>query len=260
MGQAKILVATVVTTVALCLVAVAPATGDPELRLASQRIVLGGVVYGAPTGAGWGAVRPHRLYNGGDLSGLIRDIQWSNWGGPEARGKGRHSIFRPGGGYYRQSVTILLRAKQVGTCEGRTAYLRLLVREPRRPGGALGPWRSWAGPQTICEPYGSSFSDRLRRRSDCINVNTRKITGIEITTSPGLGCPGARRVMKQYFRLVVDTGQTPGGCAQVRGTKGCQVGKFRCYTIYRYSTGELHGVCKGARGRVRFREFDRGPN
>jgi hypothetical protein len=65
--------------------------------------------------------------------------------------------------------------------------------------------------------------------------------------------------MKQYFRLVVDTGQTPGGCAQVRATTGCQVGKFRCYTIYRYATGDLRGVCKGARGRVRFREFDRGP-
>lgn len=97
-------------------------------------------------------------------------------------------------------------------------------------------------------------------RSDCINVNTEKITGTEITTSPGLGCPGTRRVMKQYFRLVVDTGQTLGGCAQVRATKGCQVGKFRCYTIYRYSTGDLRGVCKGARGRVRFREIDRGPN
>lgn len=120
-----------------------------------------------------GAHRGSRLVNGGDLSGLIRDIQWSSWGGPEARGKGRHSIFRPGGGYYRQSVTIQLRAKQVGPCEGRTAYLRLLVREPRRPGGTLGPWRSWAGPQTICEPYGSSFSDRLRTFSAPTAARTR---------------------------------------------------------------------------------------
>ena len=95
--------------------------------------------------------------------------------------------------------------------------------------------------------------------AECVNVNTAKITGTEVTTSPGLGCPGARRVMKSYFRLVVDTGQTVGGCAQVRASKGCQIGEFRCYTRYKYSTNTLRGVCKGRPGRVRFREFDRGP-
>ena len=154
MGRAKIVV--VVASLAVGAVTIAPAAARPESRPAREKIVLGGVVYGAPTGAGWGAERPHRLYNGGDLSGLISRIHWVSWGGAEARGHGRHSLFRPRGGYYHHPVVIQMRAKQVGTCEGRRAYLRLLVREPRRPGGPLGPWRSWAGPQTLCEPYGSS--------------------------------------------------------------------------------------------------------
>jgi hypothetical protein len=126
-------------------------------RLAPERIVIGGVVYAAPTGAGWGSERPRRLYNGGVPSGLIRQIEWTSWGGAEARGHGLHSIYKPSGGYYRHPVVIQLRAKQVGECEGRSAYLRLLVREPRRPGGPVGAWHSWAGRQTLCEPYGSSF-------------------------------------------------------------------------------------------------------
>jgi hypothetical protein len=130
-------------------------------RLAGS-VVLGGVVYGAPTGEGWGSAHPDTIFNGGDLSGLISNVYWSSWGGPVAHGRGRHSLFKPRGGYYRHPVVAQLKAVRIGDCEGRSAYLKLLIREPRRPGGALRPWHSWSGPQTICEPYGSylSFSPR----------------------------------------------------------------------------------------------------
>lgn len=119
-------------------------------------VVLGGEVYGAPTGQGWGTAHPRFIYNGGDASGSISNVHWSSWGRDVAHGRGRHPIFKPHGGYYRRPVVALLKAIDIGTCEGRDAYLRLLIREPRRPGGPLGPWRSWSGPQTICEPYGSA--------------------------------------------------------------------------------------------------------
>jgi hypothetical protein len=121
-------------------------------RLAAS-VVLGGVVYGAPTGEGWGQERPETIFNGGDLSGLISDVHWSTWGGATAHGRGRHSLFKPSGGYYRRPVVAQLKAKRIGSCEGRRAYLKLLIREPRRPGGPLRPWHSWSGPRTICEPY-----------------------------------------------------------------------------------------------------------
>jgi hypothetical protein len=126
-------------------------------RRAADPIVLGGNVYGAPTGSGWGAAHPSFISNGGDASGSLLDVKWSSWGGSVAHGRARHPIFKPRGGYYRRPVVALLKATDLGECEGRSAYLRLLIREPRRPGGPLGPWRSWAGPQTLCEPYGSSF-------------------------------------------------------------------------------------------------------
>ncbi len=120
---------------------------------AAARVVLGGAVYGGTFGEGWGSARPHTIYNGGDPSGLISKVHWSSWGGPIAHGHGRHAIFKPSGGYYRHAVAAQLKAKRIGRCEGRRAYLKLLIREPRRPGGRLGPWRSWSGPRTVCEPY-----------------------------------------------------------------------------------------------------------
>src|SRR6188472_766733 len=126
-------------------------------RLAAP-IVLGGEVYGGEYGEGWGVARPHTIYNGGVPSGMISKVHWSSWGGAEARGRGRHPIYKPRGGYYRHPVVAQLKATRIGSCKGRDAYLKLLIREPRRPGGPLGPWYSWSGPQTICEPYGSYLS------------------------------------------------------------------------------------------------------
>lgn len=123
-------------------------------RPLATSVVLGGRIYGGERGEGWGSERPEIIYNGGDPSGLIAHVHWSTWGGAVARGHGQHAIFKPRSGYYHRPVVAQLKAKQVGRCEGRSAYLKLLIREPKRPGGRPGPWRSWSGPRTICEPYG----------------------------------------------------------------------------------------------------------
>jgi hypothetical protein len=133
--------------------------------LTTADVVLGGVVYGGEHGEGWGTSRPKTIYNGGDPSGLISDVHWSRWGAAVARGHGRNSVFKPHGGYYRHQVTIQLKAKRIGSCEGRSAYLKLFIREPRKPGGPLGPWRSWSGPrrsanrmpETVSSPWASAF-------------------------------------------------------------------------------------------------------
>src|SRR6478609_4355927 len=70
---------TVAVLLALGLIAAAPAA-------AGGGVVLGGVVYGAPHGEGWGSERPETIFNGGDPSGLISEVHWSSWGGPVARG------------------------------------------------------------------------------------------------------------------------------------------------------------------------------
>ena len=149
-------VALAASLVVLALTATPSAAGSGDHRPLASTIVLGGEIYGGEYGIGWGTERPHMLSNGGaSPSGSITNVRWSSWGGPVAVGRGRHPIYKPRGGYYRHAVVAQLKAVQIGTCEGRDAYLKLLIREPRRPGGPVGPWRSWAGPQTLCEPYGS---------------------------------------------------------------------------------------------------------
>jgi hypothetical protein len=134
------LVAVAATLVALS--AAAPAIG-------SANVVLGAKAF-APNGTGWGTSKPMEIFNGGDPSGLITEVHWSSWGGAEAIGSGRNPIFKPQGGYYRNPVSIKLKASGLGRCGGQPAYTRLSFREPKRPGGPLGPWHSWSGAASIC--------------------------------------------------------------------------------------------------------------
>jgi hypothetical protein len=139
------LAAALVVLISILIAVAGPAGG------ATQRPVLGGKAY-APHGSGFGTARPREIFNGGDPSGLVTSIRWRSWGGKSAFGSGRGSIFRPEGGYYPQQVTIKLWAHGLGHCPGSTrrAYRRLSFRSPDRPGGPLGPWRSWSGSRTIC--------------------------------------------------------------------------------------------------------------
>jgi hypothetical protein len=117
--------------------------------IAGANVVLGAKAF-APNGKGWGTSEPAEIFNGGDPSGLITGVRWSSWGGSMAVGSGRNPIFKPHGGYYRKPVAIELKASGLGRCDGQAAYTRLSVREPKRPGGQLGPWRPWSGASSIC--------------------------------------------------------------------------------------------------------------
>lgn len=120
---------------------------------AGANVVLGARAF-APNGAGWGTAEPTAIFNGGDASGSVTEIHWERWGGPKAIGWGRNPTFKPGGGYYAHPVRIKLRASGLGHCGTRRAYTRLSFREPKRPGGPLGPWLSWSGASMICKaPY-----------------------------------------------------------------------------------------------------------
>jgi len=111
-----------------------------------------------------------------------------------------------------------------------------------------------------CSNLAQADASKVRTVRTCPKVVTKKITGREVEVSAGFGCSGARKVMRKYFHFVVDTGQTVGGCAQKRSTKGCKIMRYRCFTKYVSATNELKGHCNGPKGVVRFTEIDRGPN
>lgn len=72
---------------------------------------------------GYGSARPSVLDNGGDPTGILTNVSWQSWGGPEAVGTGM--------GYYdppnvpvsrsvRERATVV--AFRLGTCEGQYMY------------------------------------------------------------------------------------------------------------------------------------------
>ena len=74
-------------------------------------------------GAGFGLVRPARIFNGGDPTGLVTGITWGSWGGASATGTGTSEYEAPG-----QSVAAgreepaKVVAFDLGTCDGKLMY------------------------------------------------------------------------------------------------------------------------------------------
>jgi hypothetical protein len=91
----------------------------------------------------------------------------------------------------------------------------------------------------------------------CANVTAEGITGYKVEISRTLGCPGAKRVMRTYFRTVVASAHGDGDCADKRSTKGCEIEGFRCTTRYEPSAETQAGECRGPKGVAYFFESDR---
>lgn len=83
--------------------------------------------YGGLRGTkGFGQVRPHEIYYGGDPTGLVCHIHWHSWGGRVARGtgvgwyvSGNESVAQG----HASIATVI--ASKLGTWKGRPAYNRL---------------------------------------------------------------------------------------------------------------------------------------
>lgn len=72
---------------------------------------------------GFGEIRPKRIYLGGDPEGLVDDIAWDNWGGPQATGHGTGIYVAPNQTVAEGTglpVTVI--AYELGQCGGVLAY------------------------------------------------------------------------------------------------------------------------------------------
>jgi hypothetical protein len=92
-------------------------------------------------GAGFGQVRPSKIFNGGDPTGLVTHITWKSWGGTRASGTGMSDYVGPGQSVAtgtQQAVTVV--AFNRGTCHGRQAYRAVEWYFPAH-GGRFSPHR-----------------------------------------------------------------------------------------------------------------------
>ena len=87
----------------------------------------------SPTQEGYGRVRPVKIYNGGDPTGLVTHVRWKQWGGRRAIGQGVADFVWPGqsvgGGSIQTPATIV--AYDRGSCKGHVAYRKVEWYFPR---------------------------------------------------------------------------------------------------------------------------------
>ena len=74
-------------------------------------------------GAGFGQVRPARIFNGGDPTGLVTHIVWNSWGDPRAVATGESEYVGPSQSVAtgtEEPATVV--AFNLGTCDGKLMY------------------------------------------------------------------------------------------------------------------------------------------
>jgi len=74
-------------------------------------------------GVGFGRVRPSKVCNGGDPTGLVTHVVWKSWGGSEAAGTGRsHYVGASQTVAQGSEEPVRVVAFNLGTCDGKLMY------------------------------------------------------------------------------------------------------------------------------------------
>jgi hypothetical protein len=73
--------------------------------------------------SGFGQVKPAKIFNGGDPTGLVTNVVWSSWGGAQATATGTSDYVGPNQSVAQgteQNATVV--AFNLGTCDGKLMY------------------------------------------------------------------------------------------------------------------------------------------
>ena len=84
---------------------------------------LGQVAGDFAQGQGFGQVKPAKIFNGGDPTGLVTHVVWSSWGGTQATATGTAEYVGPNQSNYQgteESATVV--AFDLGSCGGKYMY------------------------------------------------------------------------------------------------------------------------------------------
>lgn len=167
---------------------------------AQEPVVLGTPGLYGEYGLGWGTERPVDVYNGGVPSGWVKQVEWKNWGGRVARGRGRVATYRPEGGYYAKLVPIKLRASRMRTCPGESgqAYTRMIARAKTRPGGPWGDWFPWT--LDLCD------FDAKPKQCGFVAFAPNSDYGAFGITAFDTRCRVAKRVARRSKKVAIESG------------------------------------------------------
>jgi hypothetical protein len=102
--------------------ATVPASASPSASPAGVP-TLGQLAGDFAHGQGFGQVKPAKIFNGGDPTGLVTNVVWSSWGGTQATATGTAEYVGPNQSVAsgtEESATVV--AFDLGTCGGKYMY------------------------------------------------------------------------------------------------------------------------------------------
>jgi hypothetical protein len=102
--------------------ATVPASASPSPSPAAVP-TLGQLAGDFAHGQGFGLVKPTKIFNGGDPTGLFTNVAWSSWGGTQATATGTAEYVGPNQSVAQgteESATVV--AFDLGTCDGKYMY------------------------------------------------------------------------------------------------------------------------------------------
>jgi hypothetical protein len=84
---------------------------------------LGTSAWAPPDEKGYGLVKPATIFNGGDPSGLVTGVTWSDWGSSKAVGSGTAEYIAPGqSDADGTQAAATVAAFDLGTCDSKLMY------------------------------------------------------------------------------------------------------------------------------------------
>jgi pyruvate/2-oxoglutarate dehydrogenase complex dihydrolipoamide acyltransferase (E2) component len=102
--------------------ATVPASASPSATPAAVP-ALGQLAGDFAHGQGFGQVKPGKIFNGGDPTGLVTNVVWSSWGGAQATATGTAEYVGPNQSVAQgteESATVV--AFDLGSCAGKYMY------------------------------------------------------------------------------------------------------------------------------------------
>jgi hypothetical protein len=108
-------------------IALAVLVATASVAAASSVPVLGSSQPFAPSGKGFGSVKPKTVFLGGDPTGLFKKLKWTGWGNSKATGKGKGFYDPPNKPGASVKVPVTLVASSLGQCKGHLAYKKLAI-------------------------------------------------------------------------------------------------------------------------------------
>ena len=95
----------------------------PDRSTMSKAPTLGRAAGTFENSSGFGQVRPPEFSNGGDPTGHVTNIRWTDWGEPQAVGEGTGFVPAPDGavadGTFKPTTVV---AFDLGLCDGKLMY------------------------------------------------------------------------------------------------------------------------------------------